>query len=51
MVESDSNCHVGFLNMFILTQPNKVRFSMLALKVGAMFDILTRIYEFVIEMR
>ena len=51
MVESDGLCFVAFLNRFVLTQPNKITFSVLALNMGGIFDRVTRTYEFIMEMR
>lgn len=50
MAESDYICFVDFLNRFILAQPNKMT-SALALNMGGILAVVTRTYEFIMEMR
>ena len=51
MAESDYICFVDFLNRFILAQPNKMTSSALALNMGGILGVVTRTYEFIMEMR
>lgn len=51
MAESDYICFVDFLNRFILAQPNKMTSSALTLNMGGTLAVVTRTYEFIMEMR